>query len=763
MIAEERRESRISRSSIHQHPKHSVARGDKLELEHSHDWQSESSSSSDADNPLRGPRIGDMGSALRLRDLNPLRLFTRASRFSYQRLPNPGSDGSQSSFQNNYAWERWRCGGRISRTKVIGLAITVVVVLALVAGRGYGHGEEEPASEVPGHEDSAFFPWQRYPWLDGYYNGVRTLVSFSKFVPGNRYNQSVPPTMLTPEAEGVSPGPPLDPVLYNPYPEFSSAKYLSEHQAVHECYLDQAEEIPARDIYAYPGVPQDLAQPMYGSYDELGMRADVCFDRFGRLGPYGYGYNSSHGGTGPGQESERKGSDKVFQQAGFVNYSRVDWGTAQRKCYEKNKARFEVQQPDSKQRIKRQAYVLRTWAGYQYTDHQILSLRAMINELSLKSGGEYDVHFLVHIKDDGIPIWADAALYNQTLQENVPREFWNLSTLWSEQQMKMYYPAPFTGNFANLAGSSVHGVYRGAHFALQWFSQQHPEYDFIWNWEMDVRYTGHYYEFHDKVGEWARKQPRKGLWERSGHFWLPEEHGDFANFTAFVEDQAAGSDTPAPIWGPVNDFEHSGMLDPPPDTKPRTSYQKDDHTWGVGEDADLITFNPLFDPSLTNWVFRKDATGYDRQLPIPPRRAAIITVARLSKRLLGVMHEETWRMKHTMFPEMWPPSVCLHHGLKAVYAPHPVYFDRDWDPSYMNQALNHPASPTASPFGWGENNLLGSTFYYNSGFAGELWRRWLGQQEYGRGGVKQEEQGTGRMCLRGTLLHPVKREDSPSG
>jgi hypothetical protein len=122
------------------------------------------------------------------------------------------------------------------------------------------------------------------------------------------------------------------------------------------------------------------------------------------------------------------------------------------------------------------------------------------------------------------------------------------------------------------------------------------------------------------------------------------------------------------------------------------------------------------------------------------------------------MHEETWRMRHSMFPEMWPPSVALHHGLKAAYVPHPVYFDRDWDLDYMNQVFNYPESKEASTFGWGEHNMLGSSFYYNAGFSGALWRRWLGKEENGEGGKKEEENGTGRMCLRPVLHHPIKGE-----
>ena len=91
-------------------------------------------------------------------------------------------------------------------------------------------------------------------------------------------------------------------------------------------------------------------------------------------------------------------------------------------------------------------------------------------------------------------------------------------------------------------------------------------------------------------------------------------------------------------------------------------------------------------------------------MPTPPRRCAIVTVARLSKRLLNLMHTETYKMRHHAFPEMWPPTVALHHGLKAVYAPHPVYMAHNWPLDYLDRTFNHPATPGDSVFGWGEHN-----------------------------------------------------------
>ena len=140
---------------------------------------------------------------------------------------------------------------------------------------------------------------------------------------------------------------------------------------------------------------------------------------------------------------------------------------------------------------------------------------------------------------------------------------------------------------------------------------------------------------------------------------------------------------------------------------------------------------------------------------------AIITVARLSKGLLDTLHEETYRLKHTMFPEMFPPSIALHYGYKAAYVPHPIYFDRDWDLDHMNQVFNYPKEVHDSPFGWGEHNFRGASFYFNADFSAALWRRWLGQRENNEGGRIEEEEGTGRMCLQTILFHPVKHEAAP--
>jgi hypothetical protein len=316
---------------------------------------------------------------------------------------------------------------------------------------------------------------------------------------------------------------------------------------------------------------------------------------------------------------------------------------------------------------------------------------------------------------------------------------------------------------------------------LQVFALQHPEYEHFWNWEMDMRYMGNWYELFDRLGRWADQQPRPLLWERNSRYYIPAHHGTWENFTAAVKQYTADSDQPA-VFGPVEFSEtkqlryeqHGGSLIPASCADDKNSPQ-----CGVGEPADLITLNPIFDVHGSAWVFSNDATGYGKT---PPRRCVIITASRLSRRLLLGMHEEIWRHHRTMWTEMFPASVAFHHGFKAVYAPHPTFLDRAWDPlgssvdKVFNGGRDHSTSAVGSPFDLrNEHNHKGTSWYYNSEFSGLLWRRWLGfaqldgrgrtghRKEGGgkmRGGRAEEEdeKSTGRMCLRSFLMHPIKIE-----
>lgn len=569
------------------------------------------------------------------------------------------------------------------------------------------------------------------------------------------------------------------PVPYDPYPKDASRK---------ECYLDVEKKVPAPSLYAYEGVPEHMPDPVIGSYDLLGIRDDVCFDRFGRYGPYGLGYKLSEGGTNLGIDTESSGSEEVWKKTGQINYAHVDWGTAQDRCVEANKHRLTQIDPktgeleegakDKKDRI---AIVIRLYTGFKWTHHAVLNFRAIITELNLKSGGEYSLHFMLHVQDDSVPIWADKVTVQRILDANVPKEFHNAVWLWSEAQMRLWYPGEFKVPLDNPSNRDIHGVYRSAHLPLQVFAVEHPEYKHVWNWEMDMRYLGSYYEFFDRLGIWGKKQPRENMWERSARYYIPSYHGSWENFTETAAQDAMDADQPVvfgPAWFPGKLLLRHEQANRP--VMPASCLETPDRSkCGVGEEADLITLNPIFDTDGSGWVFALDATGYDEP---PPRRCAIITASRLSRRLLLAMHESVWRYHRSMFSEMFPTTIALHHGYKAVYAPHPVYLDRAWDPqgtsvdAAFNGGQGHSTSGKGSPYDlFNEHNHKGTTWYFNSEFSGLLWRRWLGYAQMDgrgalggqisrgqqRGGLLEEQSrsSTGRMCLRSMLMHPIKHED----
>lgn len=612
----------------------------------------------------------------------------------------------------------------------------------------------------------------------------------------------------TRDQDGLS----MSSVVFNPYPDYKSADYVRKYGEKRECFLDESNSIRVPAVQNFPGVPKGFPEPVFGSNKMLGIRDDMCFDRFGRLGPYGLGYGVKKGGIGAGLEGHREGAQRVWEDVPPVDYRRVDWGSAQERCVAANRHRFEelreprlnwfvsmplglpklrLSQMEDKgrkaakvgtDRLPRTAVIIRTWHDFRYSPEDVMYLRALISELALSSGGEYSVHFLIHVKDNNLQIWSDDDTYRRVLNEALPEEFRAMGTLWSEKQMELMYP----GLEENAErGLPIYGVYRSTFMPIQYFSYQHPEYDYFWNWEMDARYTGHWYHLFDKVVEWARKQPRKGLWERNARFYVPSVHGSWDDFRQMVRVQTEvgtnsfnnlwsppqdrtgekGSSTLGPqgdksIWGPERPDEHD-IFEVDDEGIPSTTMEKDQYDWGVGEDADLIVFNPLYDPEGTTWLLRDDVTGYNRENGLPPRRTAIITASRLSRKLLTTMHRECTLRRHSMFSEMWPATTALHHGFKAVFVPHAVYIDRRWPTRYLESVFNagrNGASGGArtAVFGDHEHNFRGTTWFYSAGFSPNLWRRWLGLRVDNDGGEQQELAGEGRMCLPPMLLHPIK-------
>ncbi|KAL9060946.1 MAG: hypothetical protein Q9162_000390 [Coniocarpon cinnabarinum] len=507
---------------------------------------------------------------------------------------------------------------------------------------------------------------------------------------------------------------------YSPYPDYTSDEYRQEYRgSYHECDGPSGKPITQDEMgltKAYQGVPDGFPYPDIGSWEALGLDESVCFDRLGRLGPYGL------------QDPKDKSSKPI-------DFSKVKWGQLQDACLRKNADRFDDSTvPDRRPGISkahrerrdvqdlpaksdtasslkqeetrahqhkattkthkpRSAVLIRTWDTYEYQENDIMAIRALVSELSLQSGGEYHVFLFVNIKENDIPVFKDEQIYQETLDQYVPAELHDIAILWTEQVCQEWYPKIGEWN-----------VYWEQFMPLQWFSRTHPEFDYVWNWEMDARLIGQHYHFLESASAFAKKQPRKFLWERNARFYIPKLHGDWEKY--FQESnfliETAKHHTPT-VWGPQPWSPEQSVRGP----TPPTDEIDDSFSWGVGEEADLITMLPMWDPRETWWSYRDHVFNYpgsdkatqERPFPHIPRRVFINTLVRLSKDLLDAMHYEN-QAGLSMASELWPGSVALQHGYKGVYAPHPIWQSHVWDPQYMELVFNAD--------GWGAGSLPGT-------------------------------------------------------
>ncbi|KAK3351513.1 hypothetical protein B0H65DRAFT_506908 [Neurospora tetraspora] len=527
------------------------------------------------------------------------------------------------------------------------------------------------------------------------------------------------------------------PYIFNPYPQYNSRT----------CLGPTGKEV--EDIHVFKGHPARFPESGFGSYEVLGIDKNLCFERETRLGPYG---------VAPVE-------DKDGQP---VDWDKVDWGGLQLQCLEKNKGRFATEHPansfsdsnsgfhvaterehradgptdsipnntkrwwtpkkqygsptnmtgrtDTSVTEPKSAVLLRSYTGKKYTENDKQVIRSMVTELSLRTGGQYQVFLFVHVKEDR-DIWSDDKAYEEVLDTAVPVEFRGMTVLWDEASMKLVYP--------KLSKEAIR-VHNAQFLSVQVFMQKFRE-----------------------------KQPRKGLWERNERFYIPSYHGDYdTEFRKSVK-QAAGQDS---IWGAPN----LPVVNPIGPKPPVSTPELDRYEWGVGEEADLITLSPMFNPIDSNWVLRDQVWGYQSDAfsgKDLPRRATIITQARLSRKLVDVMHAENLKGNH-VGSEMVAPTTALIHGLKAVYAPMPVFFDRPWNSTQLARWFNGgprgQSGGLGSAMGWGrEGRFQGATWYFRAVPPPRLYNNWMGYEDTGIGGAEWER-SHGRPCLPAMFLHPLK-------
>jgi hypothetical protein len=566
-------------------------------------------------------------------------------------------------------------------------------------------------------------------------------------------DKPVPPTLKATDIRPEYANTKASPYIYNPYPDYNSDAWKAENQGTYKpC---QGPQNFVADSLVFRGKAEAFSQPAMGSYNVLQIDSNMCFERDSWLGPYA--------------------TKKTFWNSeGLVDWDKVNWKALHDACYQNNSNRFAQREirsehvakragdlhrghsrdfttsPDNSaiatrsedalemphlenraakiKRKSRTALILRAYSGLKYTENDKQNLRALINELSLKSGGEYEIFFLVQIKN--------GPLTKESAHKDLPREFWDMAEVWNDQQMAELYPE---------IPSEVNKVHVSQWFSVQKFAVDHPQFDYFWNWELDSRFTGNHYDLLEKLVAFAKRQPRKYMWERNERYYIPAIHGDYDTTFRHSIEKAYGDDT---VWGAA---KIKGIN--PVGPKPPVPHAKDDkYEWGVGEEADYISLGPMFDPVNASWVDLNAVWGY-QGFEGTPRRATIGTQSRCSRKLLKTMHEETLRGNH-IGSEMTPQSVSLLHGFKAVYAPIPMFFDRAWKPESLNKYFNpgpkgESGSTMLTPYGWGlEERFEGTSWYYRTTLPMKLYNNFLGWEDSGIGGEK--------VCHSGWALTPTR-------
>jgi len=405
---------------------------------------------------------------------------------------------------------------------------------------------------------------------------------------------------------------------------------------------------------------------------------------------------------------------------------------------------------EQSQSMGRTALVIRSWDTYNYTSRDLVSIRSMIAETSLGSGGQYKTFLLVHVKDKEKKIFDSPEIYLSLLEEVAPPELHNITVLFNTALLEKWYKnvTVTTPEFQ---------MYQ----ALQLFSQAYDEFDNYWEIEMDVRYTGNTLEYMESLSTFARNEPRKQAWERSSYFYFEKVHGTYQEFMSSVNNSVAG----AGQWGPhrLPDIEPAGPT--PPSVRP----EDDDFTWGVGEDADVIVTHPCANGELEeDWVYRDWIGGFLNKTATP-RLVCPPAVARASWNLLNAIHYSQKTKGLRVPTEATLASFALWNGFKLSHPPQVWWQNPQRDVIEMDEFFNGgPPRPGRSRAhgdgvykqGGKDHITMTASFWWSSAFPRVIFSAWMGESEDKELPYLLREH-EGQVWAPNMALHPVKTNRNP--
>jgi hypothetical protein len=185
----------------------------------------------------------------------------------------------------------------------------------------------------------------------------------------------------------------------------------------------------------------------------MGLDGEVCFDRYSRLGIYGYGDDEDVSG---------------FKRPPPVNWDGVRWGQLQTRCFSRNHDRYHSGRketakvlssdpldsdsplkaegtttssfpPSSPQHTLRSAVLVRLPPEFDWTPNLQQYLRSLIVELGLHTGAEYEIFLLAHV-NDAYPIHSDKKAVEDYKRRYIPTEFHDITVLFNNQVLELWYP-----------------------------------------------------------------------------------------------------------------------------------------------------------------------------------------------------------------------------------------------------------------------------------------------------------------------------------
>lgn len=495
--------------------------------------------------------------------------------------------------------------------------------------------------------------------------------------------------------------------------------------------------------------------PFTGSHDVLGLEKTWMTPE-DRYGPYGFGEDA-----------------KTYNRT-RVNWNEIDWGFFQNECLRVNQERFpaaaepfrndpprfalkQERNVPAKRRweevpdTRRTAIIIRAYDGYDWTAQDMHHIRSLIVEASLKTGGEFSVILLVHIRNLRYNIWKSREEYHKALRAaQIPYEFHSITVLWNNPLLESWYP-----------GTLEHDTFYQVFQPVQLVAHHYPEFDHYWQFEMDMRFTGDAGEFLKALDDFSRREPRKQSHERSTFLYDPTDFSDYDDFQAAVDIANNGN---SHYWGPAKIREVS-----PLGPKPPTSALKDTFRWGVGEDADAVVTSLCGDARKSkSWIFSGWVYGFRGGSEGPPRFFCPPAIQRASRHLLLSIHDLQIRGLR-IASEATLPSFALWLGLKISYPPLPTYLDAK--PTKQDHDGWFLGGPEASTDGWGKSDpqwgahsikgepRMASTFWWSAGWSGNSPKRTFLAWLYNDDSESLPEplaRKDGHVYMPNMMMHPVK-------